>query len=617
MFRWVLVASLFVVTPIAQTAIPPAGQQLPTFRTGVDIVELDVTVLDKDRHPIKGLTADDFTILEGGKPQSIVAFSSVDVPAAAPYSAAWIRDAPLDVVSNLENARLVTIVMDDAYTGQSPAITKRAKDIARAAIDQLGPRDLASVVFTFMGRMQNYTADRSALIRAVDSFVPKVGNGGLPLSCDPRLRSCDIETLSTVASTLASAPPGRKILILVSGGRRFSFGGIGGSGVPSSATHRNEAPGLVAAFSALQRANVTIYAFDVQGLTTGVSAGRSGINTSPFSLAGGVSDLSNESLHAFANSTGGRAITNTNDPADGVADAFREIGTYYFVGFRSTAAGDRQEFRKIQVKLNRPGVNVRTRNGYYTPGKSSGPVDVINGLPGGDLPLQATAAVFAAPGRSSGEVLLAAALDPAARDLIGKSIDLTATLLDLDGRPCGTQHGSTSVGAPQAAPLHLSAEPGRYLVQLSAQAEGRSGVVVVDVEVPNFSRDALSASGLIMGRAANSHLNDTGLPDLPFLPSTQRQFQSTDDVAAFLRVYEGGSGKTATVRMSAKITDEKNVVRSKNDAVLEATNFSAARSADYSLPLPLAQLSPGRYLLEVDARLGDRRVQRTARFTVR
>jgi len=88
-----------VVTVVGLPQAPPSvNQQPPTFRTGVDIVQLDVTVLDKDRQPVRGLTADDFTILDKGKPQPIVAFSAVDVPAPAAHVAPWIRDAPLDVV---------------------------------------------------------------------------------------------------------------------------------------------------------------------------------------------------------------------------------------------------------------------------------------------------------------------------------------------------------------------------------------------------------------------------------------------------------------------------------------------------------------------------------------
>jgi len=57
-----------------------SAQQLPTFHTGVDAVQLDVSVLDKDRRPVRGLTAADFTILENGKPRPIVAFSAVELP---------------------------------------------------------------------------------------------------------------------------------------------------------------------------------------------------------------------------------------------------------------------------------------------------------------------------------------------------------------------------------------------------------------------------------------------------------------------------------------------------------------------------------------------------------
>ncbi len=601
----------------AQTAAQQ--QALPTFRTGVDIVELDVTVLDKSHYPIKGLTPQDFTILDHGKPQPIVAFSAVEIPPPISYSAAWMRDAPLDVVSNIRDGRLVTIVMDDAYTGQSPAIMKRAKDVARAAVDGLGPRDLASVVFTFAGRMQNFTADRSELTRAIDSFAPKLGRGDFSGSCDPRLRSCDIETITTVASNLATAPPGRKILILVSGGRRFAFGRIGGSGLPSSATHVNEGAGLLAAFNALQRGNVAVYAFGVEGLHSGaMSTSRGASTVGPSSLP--VSDLStDDSLHSFAESTGGRAFTNTNDPSGYVAEAFRESGMYYFVGFRSPAAPDQPEFRKIEVKLNRPGITARTRNGYYTPANASRPVDVINGLPGGDLPLQTTAAVFALPGRPTGEVLLAAGIGPAAGEVTGKTIDLTATMLDLDGKPCGTQRESIALDPDAAAdlPVHLSVKPGRYLVQLSAQGGGRSGVVVMDVDVPDFSREPLSASGLLLRRKPTPVVSDAAIADLvPFVPSTIRQFRAIDDVTAFLRVYQGGKKPIAPVQVSARVTDEKNVVRNKREIVLDSTNFSAARSADYQVSLPLEHLSAGQYLLEIEARTGDLRVQRTARFTV-
>jgi len=70
------------------------------------------------------------------------------------------------------------------------------------------------------------------------------------------------------------------------------------------------------------------------------------------------------------------------------------------------------------------------------------------------------------------------------------------------------------------------------------------------------------------------------------------------------------------VRISAKVTDDKNVVRSNQQAVIDATGFSADRSAAYQVSLPLAKLSAGDYLLEVDAESDGRHVRRTARFSV-
>jgi len=121
-----------------------------------------------------------------------------------------------------------------------------------------------------------------------------------------------------------------------------------------------------------------------------------------------------------------------------------------------------------------------------------------------------------------------------------------------------------------------------------------------------------------MGRPSDSPVTDKALADLvPFLPSAQRQFQPKDDVAAFVRLYQGGKGTIAPVRMSAKVTDEKNIVRSEQETVVDSRSFSAERSADYRVALPLAHLSAGEYLLEVEAQSGDRRVHRTARFAVR
>src|SRR5262245_12031756 len=166
------------VSSLAGFAVASA-QQLPstppqsTFRGGVDVVQWDALVLDKDRRPIRGLTSEDFLVLENGKPQPIVAFDAVDVPEPAASTTAWMRDAAHDVVSNeIDSRRLLAIVIDDAHIDFDPGVAQLAKQTAKTAIEQLGPTDLAAVVFTFLGRQQNFTTDRSKLMAAVDSLVP-------------------------------------------------------------------------------------------------------------------------------------------------------------------------------------------------------------------------------------------------------------------------------------------------------------------------------------------------------------------------------------------------------------------------------------------------------------
>src|SRR5215468_7415431 len=56
------------------------GAQQPTFRVRVDAIEIDAFVTDAQGNPVKGLTLDDFQILEDGKPQVITSFSQVDIP---------------------------------------------------------------------------------------------------------------------------------------------------------------------------------------------------------------------------------------------------------------------------------------------------------------------------------------------------------------------------------------------------------------------------------------------------------------------------------------------------------------------------------------------------------
>jgi len=111
------------------------------------------------------LTARDFTVLDDGNPQPIVAFSEVDIPDAEPAAAAWMQQVGSDIATNqLDLRRIIVIVMDDGTTSVDDGTVNAAKQIARGVIGRLGPNDLAAVVFTLKGKSQNFTSDRRRLI---------------------------------------------------------------------------------------------------------------------------------------------------------------------------------------------------------------------------------------------------------------------------------------------------------------------------------------------------------------------------------------------------------------------------------------------------------------------
>jgi VWFA-related protein len=134
---------------LAAVAAGAALQSPQTFRTGIDVVQVDVSVLDKNRRPVRGLTASDFTILEDGKPRPVVAFVPVEIAQRDSFEgrASWLRDVAPDVVDNdvHPEGRLVVIMFDWSIRFADQALARR---IATAAVGALGADDLAAVVFT-------------------------------------------------------------------------------------------------------------------------------------------------------------------------------------------------------------------------------------------------------------------------------------------------------------------------------------------------------------------------------------------------------------------------------------------------------------------------------------
>ena len=273
--------------------------QQPVFRSSIDLVHLDVSVLDSNRKPVRGLTEKDFTVFEDGKPQQVMVFSAVDVPEPEPPKAEWIRNTNSDVQTNVipqdAEGRLFVILIDDAMIPPIPGAKETAQSFARKFIDRLPPSDRVAVVFSQSGRNQNFTNDRKKLLAsietmqlgaarhtrgwetAVDPITPAESLNQLgplgPMS-DPDIgwRAAAMSTLRHVADTLIHAPQRRKALVYVSPGipvDEISAATPLVPGLYQRAMEREANQQLLRdmpeLFTRMQRANVTIYPVDPCG----------------------------------------------------------------------------------------------------------------------------------------------------------------------------------------------------------------------------------------------------------------------------------------------------------------------------------------------------------------
>ena len=175
-FLFLSIAGSACLLAAGQSA-PPGAQAV--FKSSVDLVHLDVSVLDRARVPVRGLTAADFTILEDGVPRPISAFVELltKAPAKASDRSSAVDKASADVQTNeiarTPEGRLFVVILDDAMIPADPQMASTAKRIAETAIDRLSPGDQMAVVFTVNSKgAQNFTGDRAKLLKAVSTFTP-------------------------------------------------------------------------------------------------------------------------------------------------------------------------------------------------------------------------------------------------------------------------------------------------------------------------------------------------------------------------------------------------------------------------------------------------------------
>ena len=584
------------------------------FRGGVDLRQLDVSVLDKKRQPVRDLKQEDFTILEDGKPQKIEAFAFVDVPGAENVGApTWRGRVSSDITSNeLDSSRVFVLVIDDVAITNDRWPERETKAGVVKFVDQLGPNDLVALVFSGATRTnQNFTRDKAKIIKAVNAFTPSIV--GADMSCEPHLRLQRV--LLNVMDNLSTLRNQRRSIVYFGPRLGFYFGG-GPPGCPSQAKQL-----WTEVFESSQRSHISVYPIDTMGLRVG-------------------SQRAVDVYITLANETGGRATFNSNSFDEGITRVFTENSSFYLLGYQATREAD-GKYRRISVKVNRPDLEVISTRQYQAEKAGAKPtpkpppdVESITGLlPISALPLRAVAAPFAADDGPGATVAVAVGIrQPGFASRTQDQVDLNLRAFTSDGTEISqdaqvipiTVPAARTDGSDSRYELLTRVElptPGRYELRLSVRSEvsASRGSVYVDVDVPDFNKAAVALSGVIVNAIGGAPAAPPRVLNAltPLSPTTERTFGRQDLISTFLRVYQGGTGPAGAVTLKTRILDAtgKNVFD--NAETLDPARFDDQRSAAITFRLPLSTLSAGDYLLKFEAASGKTTATRDVIFSVR
>ena len=270
-----------------------AGSTYAQFTSGVNLVEVYVTVTDQRGAPVKDLTAADVRIREDGSPQTISAFTAGEFPLA------------------------VAIALDRSFSMGAGRTSRldTAKSAARAFIEALKPADQVMVIA--IGSETAVVAPLSTKHEAALSAIDRLDAWGTTPLYDAMAGALD---------AIQSAKGRRALVVLSDGSDRYSD---------------TSAAVLV---EQVRRRDVLVYPVAIGSQRPAVfaelataSGGRSFFQTDPRELSATLTSIANE------------------------------LRSQYLLGYTpARPAAAEPSWHSIEVVVNRPGVRVRARDGYYS-----------------------------------------------------------------------------------------------------------------------------------------------------------------------------------------------------------------------------------------------------------
>ena len=412
--------------PSAQAPAPEQPPQPPTFRLEANFVRVDVYPT-ADGSPVRDLTRADFQVLEDGVPQEIETFERVEIAGRTPIEQRRDPNTVAQMRAEAENPRArVFVIFLDTFHTEIAGSHRMQRSLVTMLDRMLAPDDLFAVMTPQMSPSDLSFARKTETVEGYlrrhwtwgqrDRLLPEDPIERRYIECYPepppstrlisalaqelidrRREKFALDALEDLSLYLRGVREERKAVIAVTIGWLLPRDNAALSGPGPRPGQLGTTPGgrLTAdrmkaeygssiddcerdrqtlAFTDLHqeymdlmdvanRSNVSIYPVDSRGLAASDTPVGVGPERSPHEEIKRVQRRV-EGLRTLAENTDGIAVINTNDIDRGLERIIADMTSYYLVGYYSKNTKLDGRFRKITVRVTRPGVQVRARRGY-------------------------------------------------------------------------------------------------------------------------------------------------------------------------------------------------------------------------------------------------------------
>ena len=439
MKRYLLSLSLLLVGFSAALSQQPSPTASPiddqAVKINTNLIQIDVTVVDKNGKVVTGLKPEDFELFENGQSQKITNFAFVSkMSAGATVGSGQAQPGQVDnpvarAIKRSDVRRTIALVVDDLNLSFASIYYTR-KALNSFVDEQMQPGDLVAVIRTGggVGALQQFTSDKQLLKAAIARIkwnpfasldaltsisqtdtditerftvesdqvasgnpkqytllhphdnvdeVQKASKDSAKNAAEAQkalFAQSSIGTLKYIASGMSQLP-GRKAMMLFSDG--MDIGDVMNNKSRSQATYQF----LQDLTDVANRSSVTIYTFDARGMQSMAIAASD--NT--YEIIDGHREQkvkirerdfkdSQDGLVYVAEQTGGKALLNSDDLSGGLQRAMEEQSGYYLLGYvpdADTLDQNKRKFNKFEVKLRQPGYKVSYRSGFFSNGNNS------------------------------------------------------------------------------------------------------------------------------------------------------------------------------------------------------------------------------------------------------